>query len=506
MLEYTGHPVVDVGMAAIAAFTGRRSPSEITGSDLDKVADYIETEYPKNPLKSFLGVAFTTNAWFNQPAFDKTPAKRKEYASRLLRGYRDGTPTLEEKCVFTGKPAVAIAFSDKLPPGRAFRQHIPLLTGEGVINFFPWGETGLPVSAESILAIQAFPLGCAKVGGRLLAVHSDSPEVMQDFAADFLDHNLTAISLAQEAGSTKVPEAKASAKTLLIETLLKLEERRREEASGHKPASIIAYHLSNSGQSNPLDRNNPPLEIYYLPLQLTRFLATVLNPYYKKEWVAISERAKWVSYGKTKGKATKGTDETNQTGKAKEGTRRNFLYEDLFRLPENARSFIRLYFLRIPVRSGAADDPRRSYSLRGESDLVSWKLTELFLKEVMGMEKDRVREIRELGDRLAAYVSGENDRRFFTTFFAERNYEHFRSALIKANLAHVKRGNPPLITLDPYIDVFEEGDDIARPDWRLARDLVLIRMIEMLHHQGWLGKNAEVLPEAGEVESEQGDL
>ena len=114
------------------------------------------------------------------------------------------------------------------------------------------------------------------------------------------------------------------------------------------------------------------------------------------------------------------------------------------------------------------------------------------------MDKERVEQIRALGDVLAAYVSSQNDRRFFRQFFTEQNYGYFRTALIKANLAHVKRGNPPLITLDPYIAVFEEGNELARPDWRLARDLVLIRMVEQLYEQGWLGSNVDVIPEPAE--------
>jgi len=65
-------------------------------------------------------------------------------------------------------------------------------------------------------------------------------------------------------------------------------------------------------------------------------------------------------------------------------------------------------------------------------------------------------------------------------------------------IAHVKRGNPPFLTLDNYVSVFEEGEDLARVDWRLARDLVLIRMVEQLHANGWLGANEDALPEPAE--------
>ena len=109
------------------------------------------------------------------------------------------------------------------------------------------------------------------------------------------------------------------------------------------------------------------------------------------------------------------------------------------------------------------------------------------------MDAERIRSIRDLGDQLANYISTQNDRRFFQEFYRQKHYEYFRTALIKANLAHVKRGNPPFITLDPFIDVFEEGDELARRDWKLARDLVLIRVIEQLHENGWLGGNVDVI-------------
>jgi CRISPR-associated protein Cst1 len=484
MLQYTGHPLVDVGVATIAAFVGKRDPTTITEADLDKVADFMARQYVVDPLKSFLTVAFP-NSGFTNPAFRKTPEKRDEYAKRILHGYKANTIRLPERCVFTGKPVVGIAFSKNLPPGRAFRQHIPLLTGEDVINFFPWGDAGLPVSGEALLAIQAFPLGCAKCGGRLLAVHSDNPDLIQDFASEFLQENRRAIQLAQRSGNKKIPEAKSSAKTLLIETLLKVEQSRRDEAREYRPSSVTAYHLSNLGAT-------PSLDIYHLPLELTDFLSQIVGPNYKAEWNAIAHRAWWLSQPKKKSK--KGEEDTQEEDAR---PRRNILYEDLFQLPGNAREFVRRYFLRIPVRTRSEEDPRRTYSLREEAGLVSWKLTELLLRRVMNMDKDRIQQIRELGDRLAAYVSHENDRRFFAAFFQHR-YDYFRNALIRANLAHVKRGNPPLITLDPYIAIFEEGNEVAAPDWRLARDLVLIRMVEQLYKQGWLGSHPEAIPEVSE--------
>ena len=118
------------------------------------------------------------------------------------------------------------------------------------------------------------------------------------------------------------------------------------------------------------------------------------------------------------------------------------------------------------------------------------------------MDRERVDNIRTMGDNLADYISNQNDRRFFREFYTNQNYGYFRTALIKANLAHVKAGHPPFITLDPYIEVFEDGNELARPDWRLARDLVLIRMVECLYEHGWLGNNMDVISDQNEEESE----
>lgn len=497
MLKYVGHPFVDVGIATIAAFVGKSDPASVTETDLDQIANYISREYVVDPLKSFLNVAFP-NSGYTQPAYEKTPGKRTEYADRVLRSYRADVPTSEDRCVFTGAPAADVSFSvgGKLPPGRAYRQHIPGFMGEGIINCYPGGDAGLPVSGEALLCIQAFPVGCAKCGGRLLAVHSDNPEITWRFAHDFLDYNRHALSLAHAAGSKKMTEASASPRTLLVDTLLKLDQERVDRGGTREPCSVTAYHFSNSGQSNPLDRRSPPLEIYHLPLEITDFLGVTVEAAYRHDWEAIAQRAWRISTPKKqKGDDTKETEDTTP--------RRNLLYEDLFRLPDNAPIFIRRYLLRIPIRSRFEDDPRRGYSLRDEANLVSWKLTNLLLERALRMNSKRIEEIRRLGDRLADFVADEDDKRFFQTFFSVTSYDYLRNALIKANHYQVRRGKPPLITLDPFIEIFEDGDEIASPTWKLSRDLVLIRMVEQLHSRGWLAKNREAIPDTSDEAESQ---
>jgi len=475
MLKITGHPLVDVGAATIAAFVNKRNLTAITAVDLKKVAKFLKENYVIDPLKSFLTVAFP-NSGFTNPAFEKNPGKRIEYAEEVLFAYENKT-SLDSPCVFLGTPAVT----------KTFRQHVPLLTGEDIINFHPYGDAGLPLSGEALLCIQALPLGCAKCAGRLLAVHSDNFDLTFDFAATFLRNNRRALDLAQKAKSKKLEEAKYVVGTLLIDTLLRAESLRRETDDG-PPASLTAYHLTNSGQGAALD-------IYHLPLEIMDFLQTAVDAEHRTYWNEIVQRA-WQLAQTAKKKSTKAKAEK---APAKEKPQRNMLYEDIFRLPANARHFLQIYFLRSAWRFAREDDPRKNYSLKNETQLVSWKLTELFLRKVMHMDKIRIGHLRELGDRLAQYVAAQNERRFFTEFFRVNRYGYLRLLLIKANTNEVKRGGRPLITFEQFIEIFEEGEDVARSDWGLARDLVLIRMVEQLHEKKWFAQNQEALEEVTQI-------
>lgn len=49
MLSYTGHYLIDIGIATITAFAGKRKPEELTLADLDAIADYMIENYIVDP-------------------------------------------------------------------------------------------------------------------------------------------------------------------------------------------------------------------------------------------------------------------------------------------------------------------------------------------------------------------------------------------------------------------------------------------------------------------------
>jgi CRISPR-associated protein Cst1 len=457
MLHYTGHPLLDVGVAVITAYADKTNPTDVTENDLAKIATYIEREYGKNPMKAFLSVIFP-NSGFTQPAFDKQPEKRVAYARSVLLGWRSELPVLDERCVFFDIPAIS----------RVYRETIPLVGAESGYNFYAEGASGLPVSGLALLAIQAFPLGGVKCSGRVLIMHAEDPELTYYFASQALRANRAYLNLAAQAA--KYDDAKYP-RTQIIERLMQAEVERQDRDVG----SITAYHLTNYG-------TNAAVDIYYLPLQITRFLSYITDATYRSAWQRLV------------GQAWEGNAVEPERDVFNLPARRNVLYEDLFALPQDSRRFLRTYILRTPRVRKSKDDPRAGYQLLNDLDMVSWPLTRLFLKEVMNVDETRIEAIRTMADQLADYIDEHGDQRLFRTLLYGGNrgvdYQELRTRLIRADY-DVLSDDKQLFSFDLFLAVFENSN--SQYTWVLARDLLLIRIIERLHERGKIAQFREII-------------
>ena len=497
MLKYTGHPLVDVGAATLAAFeaTRRMTPEQLTSEQLDRSTAYIESHYGVEPFSGYIRVLLPNSGYVNAG-----PEKRKAYIDLMLHGYKSNPKPIGRPCSFCGDEATSLAF----------RQNIPLLSGEQAFNFFAEGQKGLPVCHKCLLSIQAFPLGSVKCNGKALIVHSANPDLTYEYARRFSIRNREFAGLGED---VRFP------KTMLIEILLEIyrEQTTTESSNG----ALTAYHLTNFG-------TNADIDIYHLPLSSIDFIRIAKTGKYKDSWNSIVDRAWEVE--KTEGavkkpRRTSSKDKPTKPPK-KKVSHRNFFYEDLFDLPDNAGRFLRVYFLRLPLSRGfkGSDsqvnsnttegeektkksktkinpDPRYGYSFKSDAGIVSWNLTSLFLRKVMNMDKVRIDSIRQLADRLVDYVQHQ-DARLFSKLFSIRRYGDLSLELLKADKQFVQAGQAPLFTFRQFVDIFEESEDMPRADWSLARDLVLVRMIEQLHQAGWWSEHNKELEEATREVSE----
>lgn len=496
-LNWTYHPLVDLGIATITAFSGRDSPTEVTFDDLEKFASYAERAYfipvvDENGKSSFLlggylAVLFTSN--FINPSWIKK-AKRedredeyyyaKRYINEILRRFKSQPDSTLPKCAYCGKPSVRQPTSDL-----AFRDLVPMLTGRGVINFFPGGRSGLPLCGLCTVAIQAIAIGAPMCEGRALIVSSDDPLLTLALVKKWLPEMRARILLAETTGQK--PPKIGRPLTRTVEALISLE---RERLNWREDAGLTVFHLSNSGQG-------PGISIYDLPSNVVRFVMRARGARYRQIWQDIIHRA-WESIEDEKEEKVSIEKRKRRRKKsaAKDSDmleRRNFFFEDLFTLPAKAGRFIRTYFLQQPTKTGWAKDPRTTYKGWQNAKYIKWELTQLFLKEVMAMEKGRIEAIRNLGDRIADEISSNNDKGLWWDVYKVQNYHGLRNILIRESEKCRKMGKEPLIRFEPFLEIFEDGEELARVDWRLSWDLVLIRVIEQLYEKKWFEQNKEVL-------------
>ena len=460
--RWTNHPLVDMGIASLLAFSGKDKPDEIKSSDLEEFARYAETAYFSPEISSYLSVLFTSN--FLNPSF--TAEKKKQFVKAVLRSYQSDRDSSLPPCAYCGNPSVR----------RAHRDLIPMLTGREHVNFSPGGMPGLTLCGNCIVALQALSIGSPMCSGRSLVVSSDDPTLVLSLVKSWQPEIRKRIQLSAQSGQKLSPVTRPLSRT--IETLMKIETERETSPS------ITVYHLSNSGQG-------PQVDIFFLPSSVVRFVLRAKAAKYSATWKEVVRRA-W----EFPSKSEKGKASVNE----KKEAARNYLYEDLFALPDRSGLFVRTYFLRKATRyARAPGDPRSTYG--GWQDYISglWDLTGLFLQEVMAMESDRIEAIRKLGDTLADEIATENDRRLWWAVYSADAYRQARRTLIQASQRRLKRGLPPVVSLDGFLEAFEEGEELPRVDWRLAWDLVLIRVIEKLYGAKWFERNRDVL---GEEEKE----
>lgn len=508
LLKWTGHPLADVGVATLCAMVGKNDPEELTLEDLDAAGDEIKKAYTDSVFVAYLSCVFPNSAYVNPTMKGES---REKSMIRLLSPHRapadDGLEGVT--CVFSNEPATHLLE----------RSQMPMLTGAGVLNFFPAGLSEMPVAGPYLLAIQALPLGGCRSEGKLLVVHCDNPKFTLKFARRYLKRNREIINLSQanrlpalddpdnllthslpgglnKEKRPKYPDAKAPSSFLMADLVEIVAETRSGELAT-TCTSITAYHMSNSGQG-------PSLAILNIPGEFVEFLFYLQSPNYQSKWQRLVNRA-WRA-----GKGASDADDTDDGSTGTEGTpvkktkkkpttpapvgagkSRNDLYNDVLAIFENgfcdwsaAVRFIRRHLLSDPNRLLADPSPSRLHQAPRlgveQLDLIDWQLTALFLEKALGMDKQRIDLIKEFATKLADLVSEHNDRQLFRQLVFTASEWQYRAILTKVQMQYAKDRGKLALGFDEYVDVFLSTEPGARHVWSLVRDLISIRLVERL--------------------------
>lgn len=471
-LRWTGNYMMDMAVAGLLAFAGKSEPQSIDRQDLHAFQRWAEMHYFAPELTSWISVVFTSN--FLNPSFSRE--KKLEVLQGILTSYqRPGL--LDVPCTF---------FPEQPAQQRVARDLLPMLMGRGPMNFYPEGQPGLPLSGLAITALQGLSVAAPLVSGKALLIDADDPEVLVQVVSRWHGELTRRAELSLDKGERL--DIWASPRTRLIEVIREIIKARASvDLDAGTVGSVTLYHLSNSGQG-------PDIRLYTLQQPALRFLGAAQRRY-GSTWTALTRAALHP--------ADKGKDERYGT--------RNDLDEALFGLPAGAHTFVRRFF-RPPFRHAAfppePPKPKKGKGVKVPVEQNSeglnladvWGLTELFLQEVVGMDRDRIEAIRELGTRLGDRIAHENDKPLFRALYEVRGAGPLRHFLLRATLDKAKQDangdgggeKPPLlITDEAYLKVFMEADETARADFTLARDLLKMRVLQVLHEQDFFKKNKD---------------
>jgi len=413
VLTYTGHPLVDVGVATLTAYARRDQPHTLTGDDLNSAAAWLAKLYTEpGPMRGlgrgmvFLNAGYTSSA---------NPDLQQAHVRRVLYGWQADAPHLEgETCVFCGRAAAY----------RATREEVPMLNGRAVSNFGPAGQAGQPICGWCSLALQMLPLGCVKSGGSLIAAHSSDPRLTLALARAALQRVRRALTLATDDKLPGVPFERTRLVEMLVDWLA--------ASDRIQPApDLTGYVFTNNGP-------DPSIKLYRMESSVVSFLEVVMHH------ADGSLTAAWNRMVERGWKQREAADRREQA---------NRLYEALLKLPDNAADVLRQHVL-----------PAHHWGLAAE-----------YLRRIMNMEPEKIALLKQLGERFAAYAVQK--RAFFFGFSRTDDYSPWRRLVLRAADDSMRLYDQPLITFDEFVAAFTAPPGEIN-DWRLARDLITLLMIE----------------------------
>lgn len=243
LLHWTGHALVDVGMAGLCALAKRAHPEDLTLEDLDSAADFMERHYYGGTLGTYLSCVFM-NPSFVQPS--EGAEKKKAFIAQYLRAHR-ATPhpaVAGMRCAFSGEPATS----------PLVRTHLPMFSGEGVLNFRPDGSTVVPAAGAYVVALMFLPMASRRSEGSLLAVHADDPTLTLRFARRYLEDNRRLLAL-------PLPSARALTHPGYDreQPMWDAQKKRHKFADAKGPRSLVVHDLTTiAAEALPSDARPHP--------------------------------------------------------------------------------------------------------------------------------------------------------------------------------------------------------------------------------------------------------
>jgi CRISPR-associated protein Cst1 len=421
----TGNPFVDMGQEMMAALARVGSPEDLTLQEVEPLLPKLTKLYLNPDWKKTLHTIFP-NSKLTNPSVKKP---EEEYL-KLLNSWIEQAGSGENL-------GVPCAISGRRAQTYVSRVQLPMSDFESG-NFQSANDAGVPVSAPVALALQFVPLGLVKIGKMLALPHFSNEDVQFKWAEDSIKHVLQSEALGTGSVRDTGTFRAVNAFFKLVEGLV------RDLPPGSPNSSVTLYLFNNFTQVD----YKAASELYYMPARVFSFIQTAMLPQVRQGWQRIVRRG----YRYVK-------DDVDDEGELQKYS--NLVYNRLL-----ANESISGFFLNRKARCPV---------VRG---LEGWTLFSAYLKEVRGMNQQRLDSLRDLGDRIATLVRDRRKR--LMALERARSRGELTDVLYRLTKDAAAAGHDkPLITFDQLVsDVFPVGAEYS--DWREVKNLLLFRIYEQL--------------------------
>lgn len=432
-IQVTGNPFIDSGIYALSVRLDKKI-SEITINDLKSESEKISNLYTEDSWKKNMYTFFPNSVLVNSTSTNK-PNLNELYLDKL-NGLIDsiGSVMSEGSCMGCGKRDAKDVFG---------KDAIPLTGSKSLINYFSFANSGADYCSLCVLLIQFLPLITYRCGGKMIVLQSDSKKVMEFWAKKAINNIEKQISSGNFTGcyNQGITRPTNAIFNIISQVISSGRRWKRENPS------LNFYYFTNYNQGSELD-------IYNLPNGVFSFLTEIPRDDWNNWNFIVKKAYKFVKWDKIE------SDEEYINNP-------NSVYNNLLEGKSILKSF---------------------YSTKFKKTYCTWKLVKSYLIEVKNMENKRIDVIKDVGDRLANYISVNDSFKTLTSLEHASNYNNFRNILRKILKNKINKGDEDLLfTFDEYVEyLFPEGN----MTWRETQDLLLFRIYEKLHV--WLIENEYV--------------
>jgi CRISPR-associated protein Cst1 len=428
LIQFVGDPFVDAGVAVLE-FRIKRSCADFERADLEKQADELEHLYSKKAWTGYLSVHFPNSCWCNPTMGVESRNKQR---ATLLRSF--DAPYLDSTgCSYCGRPA----------QHTADRSVIPLVTGAGNMTAGAGGEPGLPVCSACQYAIQFYPLATLKVNGRPLFWWTPHHEWMYQLTLHFAERVAQIVE-----GSPDQVVNLGWPSTLLLKNVEVVFADLGGLGNELPLVDLLGCHVTNYGSGPD-----------YGEIRISRGLVDFLRSAQQYSAYRTIRDAAWEDPDARPRRSTQQGEPKADRG------RRNLLFEEFgMRLKgdeHRSDAVIRRFFRRHAGREPGV-----------------FELACIYARKVLDMTEEQVGAIKELAGQIA---TSQHADRYLDRLFQRSGMTNYLRILCDIS-DRMKRAKESPLSMDTVLRAFDLAgeDDATGRDSAVVRELILIRLIEIL--------------------------